>query len=181
MASKGIAERTALGLCEEAALPHPARRLLQPDLTAPDFLALLMKHGHAAEAVRLVARALPGRKAVWWACVCVRHAAADLPQAENAALVAAVRWVVQPNPEHAQTAKSAAGTVGMRTPAGCAARAAANAEQNKRGAAAAVAGGAALLAAAHAPLAKRRTALQEFVALGLEIDLLPEPWKRAHA
>jgi hypothetical protein len=179
MASNGIAEQTALNLCEEAALPHAVKRLLQPDLTASDFLALLMKHGHAAEAVRLVARGLPGRKAVWWACACVRHAAADLPQAEKLALVAAVRWVVQPNPEHAETAKLAARVAGIHTPAGCVAKAAANAEQDKRGPAATVAAGAALLAAAHTSLAKGPAVLRQFVALGLQIDLLPEPWKRA--
>jgi hypothetical protein len=65
------------------------------DITDP-VLALqsLENGGHHADAVRLIAHALPRREAVWWACMCARHSApGTLAAADRQALEAAEAWV----------------------------------------------------------------------------------------
>ena len=60
-------------------------------LVAADFLA---------EAVKLLAHALPKREAIWWACMCARHTAPpDLPAVETEAAAVAEAWVRRPTEE----------------------------------------------------------------------------------
>ena len=76
------------------ALPAEAARAVHECASMPAALAALEAAGFDAEAVRLVAHALPKREAVWWACMCAAHTApSDLVEAERAALAAAELWV----------------------------------------------------------------------------------------
>ena len=69
-----------------------------------------------AEAVRLLAYALPEREAVWWSCMCVRRTAASLPDAERGAVEAAEAWVRCPEPAARHEAALAASASGYAAP-----------------------------------------------------------------
>ncbi len=103
-------------------LPHllldkPTKVLLQGIEDAATALDRLEAAGKWAEAIRLVAQALPAREAVWWGCMCVR--AVPDPESEPtdlAALDAAERWVRKPDDTHRRAAMDIAQQGGMRTP-----------------------------------------------------------------
>jgi hypothetical protein len=77
------------------------------------------------EWLRLVARTLSKREAVWWACQCVRQVYGPEPPARvTTALAAAEAWAAEPSEEHRRAAFAAAEAAGTGTPAGCAAVAA---------------------------------------------------------
>jgi hypothetical protein len=60
-------------------------------------------------AIGFLAHALPVRAAVWWGCLCVWDAARpSLPQPVDAALGAALRWVLNPIDELRRAAENAA-------------------------------------------------------------------------
>lgn len=72
---------------ELAKLPHAAQGLES-----------LLTGDRTADALRLIAHALPKREAVWWACMCARAVPALEPNALDAeALVAAELWVRRPD------------------------------------------------------------------------------------
>jgi len=54
-----------------------------PRTGAADFAASLRDQGFLADALRFMAAAMPKRKAVWWACRCVRHGAVGEFPAED--------------------------------------------------------------------------------------------------
>jgi hypothetical protein len=59
-------------------------------------LERLESSGFAAEAVRVLAHALPKREGVWWACVCAAHTTPpDLSEADELARLSAEQWVRQ--------------------------------------------------------------------------------------
>lgn len=61
-------------------------------------LDALLAAGRMADALRLIAHALPKREAVWWACMCARAVPALEPNPLDAeALVAAELWVRRPD------------------------------------------------------------------------------------
>jgi uncharacterized protein DUF6931 len=93
--------------------------------------AALLRAERPADALRLVACALPPREGVWWAFVAAQHASQltlDPPvvvtPAVSAALAAVERWVKQPDEEARRGAWAAADAAGMETAAGAAAAAA---------------------------------------------------------
>lgn len=78
-------------------LPAEHEALLMCEGETHVVLDRLIKAGLLAEAARLLTYALPPRESVWWACICVTHTAADLPQLERTALAAAEGWVRRPD------------------------------------------------------------------------------------
>jgi hypothetical protein len=89
-----------------------AAKLVKPDQSAGELLDALSAAGLFADAVRLLAWALPRREAVGWACECVRTALPEgAPAAEAAALAAASRWVEAPTEENRRAAFAAAEAV----------------------------------------------------------------------
>jgi hypothetical protein len=94
----------------------PSRALVDRLATVPEAIAVLEQHGHWIAAIRLLGQALPAREAVWWACVCARHAPdpAATP-ADLAALQAADAWVRRPSEEHRRGAMAAAEAAGARS------------------------------------------------------------------
>lgn len=111
----------------------------------PERLArALVAAGRPADALRIVAVALPPREGIWWAWVAARHAlqtreaahaappSSDAPvvqgvvppsPAEAAALAAVERWIAQPTDEHRRAAWDAAQAAGLETAVGTAAAA----------------------------------------------------------
>jgi hypothetical protein len=119
-----IQANTAAEVCQHFVLGEEAGALLQEEVTPHAFLDLLIAHELFPDAARLLAYALPKREAVWWACLCVRHVAADTPPAGLAALEAAERWVIEPHEAHRRAAMQAAEELEFQTTASWAAVAA---------------------------------------------------------
>src|SRR5258708_13465060 len=63
-----------------------------------EFLKDLVSKDKLDEAVAFCAYLLPRREAVWWACTCARASLGEIPQDRGACLLAADRWVYQPDP-----------------------------------------------------------------------------------
>jgi hypothetical protein len=115
----------ATEVCRQVALGEAARALLKPDLTARQFLDLLVAQGHLSDAVRFLAQALPKREAVWWGCLCARLVLGPSPPAAvTAALQAAEQWAAAPTDENRRAAFPAGEAADFGTPAGCVAAAA---------------------------------------------------------
>jgi hypothetical protein len=95
----------------------------------------LLDAGLAAEALRVMACALPPREGIWWAFISARHAMqmvsakpdhsdeGDAVAAQSDLLALIERWISQPTDENRRAAWAAAQNVGLETPAGCAAAA----------------------------------------------------------
>ena len=88
--------------------------------TLPDAAAAvdrLAESGRAADALRLIAHALPKREAVWLACMCARAVPEPAPgPLDEAALVAAELWVRRPDEASRRAAMAAAQASGCRGP-----------------------------------------------------------------
>lgn len=79
--------------------------LLTPDIRPEALIRALAEAGQWQDAIKVMARALPPREAVWWACVCARQmeSLAD-DESEVAALEAAEKWVYKPNDDNRRAA-----------------------------------------------------------------------------
>lgn len=112
---------TATDVARLFRLSGPARPLLTPDLTARGFYDALVSAGHLADARRLLAHALPARRAIWWATLCLQHAGEKTPFAtpeEDLAFDACVRWVLGPSESTRRGAEAAGWAAKPTTPAG---------------------------------------------------------------
>jgi hypothetical protein len=119
-----VAAKTAAEVCQSFPLGEAARKLLRPELTPTQYLASLMQEQLDLDAIRFLAYALPKREAIWWACVCARRVhGLTPPAASNAALLAAEKWVADPNEDNRRAAMPVAEAAGFRDPAGCVAAA----------------------------------------------------------
>ena len=100
-----------------AALPPEAQGSLQGCADIADALLRLEAAGFAADAVRVLAHALPKREAVWWACMCaVNTAPPDLGEADRLARETAELWVRQQKDEQRRAAFAHAEASGFQTP-----------------------------------------------------------------
>src|SRR5256714_2794081 len=113
-------------LCTLAEIGEEARAFLGAGGASPrTFVVTLIEHGLYADAVRVLAHALPRREAVWWAWVCARKASGAEPTPQvKAALDATERWIVQPTDEYRREAHRLGEEADFGTAAGCAALAA---------------------------------------------------------
>lgn len=112
---------TAADVARLFRLSVPARALLTPDLPARGFYDTLVSAGHLADARRLLAHAMPARRAIWWATLCLQHAAEKTPLAtpeEELAFDAGVRWVLGPSEATRRGAESAGWAAKPTTSAG---------------------------------------------------------------
>ncbi|HTU21194.1 MAG TPA: hypothetical protein VMG10_24285 [Gemmataceae bacterium] len=100
-------------------LSETAQKLLRPDLTPGQYLAVLMEQRLYPDAIRFLASALPKREAVWWACGCIRAMPDPLDAPAAIALQAAEKWAADPSDENRRAAMPAAEAVGLAHPAGC--------------------------------------------------------------
>jgi hypothetical protein len=101
------------------------RAALSPEALAPltgcvdvgAALVLLEEGGFAAEAVRMLAHALPKREAVWWACMCATNTQPeDLGEADRLARETAELWVRQQKDEQRRAAMKHAEAAAFSTP-----------------------------------------------------------------
>ena len=104
--------------------PPPPARPSPAALAALVDLYHLMKQRRFADAVRLLAQALPRREAVAWACRCVRGPGGAARAADGAALAAAEAWAAAPSEARARAAGVAASAAGYGGAAGSVALAA---------------------------------------------------------
>jgi hypothetical protein len=113
--------RTFAQVCDAAELSEEALALRTPGQAPRAYVDALIAAESYADAVRLLAHALPRREAVWWAWVCAKRAAGDTPPPHVGALLEATRvWIAEPTDAHRRTVMAQAEAVGFGTPAGSA-------------------------------------------------------------
>ncbi|MCK7598885.1 hypothetical protein M0G74_16540 [Microbulbifer sp. CAU 1566] len=117
---------TAAELLEHIELSDEAAPHLVLD-TAPEIsITRLMDAGLFPDAIKLLARGLPKREAVWWSCLCARDIQSPETDDNNVnALIAAENWVKSPTEERRQACKQLGEMTQFKTPASWAATAAA--------------------------------------------------------
>jgi hypothetical protein len=118
-------EAPAEGVAAKAKLGDEGKKHVAPGATVASCLDAMAAAGAWLDAIRLMARALPRREAVWWACVCVRRVLNEKdPPEEAAALDAAIRWVSTQTEDARRAAFAAAEVINFESPAAIAALAA---------------------------------------------------------
>lgn len=104
-----LATEDADEVCALYEVSAPAREHAVRGTRSESFLAALVDAGLYLDAASFLARALPGREAVWWACQCARQADGDAgTEQDHAALAAAEAWVTHPADEAGRQAMAAA-------------------------------------------------------------------------
>lgn len=100
-------EISAEGIAQDLELSDEARALLGSGINVRRFLDALTESGLSADALAVVARALPKRYVVAWACDCMKSALASDPAAKDidrAGLALAQQWLADPSEEHRRAA-----------------------------------------------------------------------------
>ena len=106
--NKVLIPKAAL-ICQDIDLDKTAREYLLADPEPVTFLETLIKQQQYPDAVRFLARALPKREAVWWACLSARSVMGAPPDPSYLqALEAAEAWVYKPTEPHRRQASAAA-------------------------------------------------------------------------
>jgi len=109
-----IQAATAVEICSRFNLPPAAHALLRQEMDPLEFAAALVANKHYAAGIDFLAHALPPREAIWWAYLCMQHARGGAwSEPERAALIAGVRWVLQPGEENRAAAKATAPGAGL--------------------------------------------------------------------
>ena len=116
-------------LVERAHIPDDAKPVIASATDGASLVEALTTNSRAADALRVIAAALPPREGVWWAWVSARHAAqlaapnGTPAPAVAAALAAVERWISNPDDDTRRAAWAAGERAGLETAAGCAAAA----------------------------------------------------------
>jgi hypothetical protein len=93
--------------------------LLGAEMSPTDYFAILRERRMFADALRFLAHAFPKRVAVWWGCLCVWSVNREAPgEPFEAALRAAVGWVLDPSEENRRAAEKPGKAAGLGDPAG---------------------------------------------------------------
>jgi len=96
---------SALELAEQAELGAPAADLVAEGMRPEPFVERLQEEGLLSDAIAVMARALPMREAIGWACLCDRSTTPEDDDPLHAALLGAVeQWVREPTDEHRSAA-----------------------------------------------------------------------------
>lgn len=114
-------EETAAGLCRHGRikLKEAATRWLDDQVSPREFFDRLVRHDCLADARRVLAHAMPKRRALWWGCLCGLDACRDsMPPAVSEVIDAVVRFVRQPNEENRRIMLPLGKRVGVNTLAG---------------------------------------------------------------
>lgn len=183
-----VAGASAAGVLEGLEMSAEARKI-PTSQTPMEFFGQLVKRELYVDALAFAARMLPKREAVWWGCLCLEFASqGKLPAAEETALGAAVRWVIEPNETNRRRAQELGNLAKKKSPAGGLALAAFWSEGNisypdqpkvapkPDQAAKAVTG--ALKSAAALRGADKRLCLRQFLALALEVANGAHRWRQ---
>jgi hypothetical protein len=116
-------------LVERSALPDDATSFAAAATDGASLVQALVGNSKPAEALRVIAAALPPREGVWWAWVSARHASQlaeanrPTPAAVAAALEAVERWISNPDDDARRAAWTAGERAGLETAVGCTAAA----------------------------------------------------------
>lgn len=122
---KKISAKTALSVCHDIEISQEAKQYLTNELTPAEFIELLVNKQLYADSIRFLARALPKREAIWWACLATRSFLnSQTTPAQQEALLAAETWVYQPTEENRRKTNLAAQASNFDNPAAWAAMAA---------------------------------------------------------
>ncbi|MGN2253700.1 DUF6931 family protein [Frateuria sp. GZRe12] len=97
---------------EQMELGDPARARLEPGMGPREAVQALLEGGETQDALKLLARLLPKRYAVAWACQCARDVALPLEDKAGAAL--AEQWVREPEEPNRRAAFEFANAGGYR-------------------------------------------------------------------
>ncbi len=115
-------------LLERADVSDDARASAEGAADVDALLLQLTAGGHAPDALKVVATALPPREGIWWAWASATHAARVAGDKAGtdpmlAALAATEQWIAAPDEGKRRAAWAAAEAAGKDSPAGCAATA----------------------------------------------------------
>ncbi len=100
-------EISAASAVQGLALSDEARALLEKGTNVRRFLDALVESGLSADALAVVARALPKRYVIAWACDCMKSALAGDPTVKDidrAGLALAQQWLADPSEERRRAA-----------------------------------------------------------------------------
>src|SRR5262245_51196881 len=111
-------------ICSRFEMSEEARQLLSDDPVAGRLLQRLSDAKLHRDAIRLLARLLDKRRAVWWGCLVIEHLTPPPEGCERVALGTAVRWVLRPGAQSRQDAESAGRPATLNTAGGAIALAA---------------------------------------------------------
>ena len=165
-----------------------ARAVLVEGASPQAFVAALTTAGRHLDALPFWAHALPGREAVWWACLCLAEAPGPAPKPAAAEAIAAARnWVREPDDAKRRECYRAGAAAGLDQAGGLVASAVyftggsiAPPELPEVAPAEHVAGdllGAAVtLAAVKFQPERAAQTVERFLALGLEVAKGQKPW-----
>ena len=98
---------------EQMELAAPARARLESRMNPHQAVQALLAGGDTQDALKLLARLLPKRYAVAWACQCARDLL--LPIEDKAGAALAEQWVREPEETHRRAAFEFANAGGYRT------------------------------------------------------------------
>ena len=98
---KKVTSESALELIDADELDPESLELLEEGMRPEAFIEALSAADKWTDAVAVMARTLPTREAVWWACVCARKTEVVSKNKEEAlALKAAEKWAYKPTEEY---------------------------------------------------------------------------------
>ena len=104
-------------VCADTALSDEAMLLINESSTPAEYLEQLISAKHHQDAIRFLARVLPGREAAWWACVTTRNEVNEQTSAnEIKALELAEQWVFKPTDENRHKAHDAVESLENNSP-----------------------------------------------------------------
>lgn len=98
---------------EQMELEPPARAALQAQMSPQQAVQALLAAERTQDALKLLARLLPKRYAVAWACQCARDQ--SLPMEDKAGAALAEQWVREPDEAHRRAAFEFANAGGYRS------------------------------------------------------------------
>lgn len=113
---------TAAELCRlcHIRLKPKASELLHDELTPRQYFDLLMEHNCLADARRVLAHALPKRRALWWGCLCALDTYGhEPPQIVTEVLSAVISFIRDPSEANRRTTSSLGWKAKPTTIAGC--------------------------------------------------------------
>lgn len=117
-----MTDQKAAEVCSQFYLGDGAKKLLSPDLSADQFIKVLIQKKEYVDAIRVLAYALSTTQAIAWAKLCAdQFSRADNSEKFAAALAAVDQWLADPSDENRRSAMTAAQQAEFGTPAGSAA------------------------------------------------------------
>jgi hypothetical protein len=115
-------DRLAVDLCayHEIQLRPEGRALLKPELGTQEYFELLLANGCYADARRVLAHALPKRRALWWGSLCAWDVYRPQPLEKVARVLQSVtRFVHDPSEDNRQATADCAREIEANSVAAC--------------------------------------------------------------